>query len=434
LKNGGILMSNKHTLKKILVFFVSFLVLLSGCSQEETTGSGDFTKEDKQLTLAFPWSPQSLDPHGSDSWEVMRSGVGETLVKLDEDLQVIPWLAKEWNQEDANTWVFKLEESVSFHNGKAMDASSVRESLLRSIEKDQKLKELLNIETIEAVSTYVLKIVTQQTNPALIAHLADPSTIIIDVTTLEDKNSYPALTGAFSFQQFKKDESLIVERYEDYWGDQALLSEVTFKFIPEGTTRLMALQSGDVDGATDIPIDNMAFLKKDENLEVYTAPSLRTHMLMFNMNSPFFKEVTLRKVVDMSIPREEIVQSIMMNAGTKAKSPFPEVLSFGNIAKQKSTESNSQLLEEEGWKKNEDGIWERQGILFDVTLLTFPQRPELTVMAEAIQSKLLKEGIKVNIRQVENIDEALMNEDWDLSMYSMLTAHTGDPQYFLSIF
>jgi peptide/nickel transport system substrate-binding protein len=55
-------------------------------------------------------------------------------------------------------------------------------------------------------------------------------------------------------------------------------------------------------------------------------------------------------------------------------------------------------------------------------------------MAEAIQSELLKEGIIVNIRQVENIDEALMNEDWDLSMYSMLTAHTGDPQYFLSIF
>ncbi|MFC6603245.1 hypothetical protein ACFQDF_19600 [Ectobacillus funiculus] len=55
-------------------------------------------------------------------------------------------------------------------------------------------------------------------------------------------------------------------------------------------------------------------------------------------------------------------------------------------------------------------------------------------MAEIIQNELLKAGIQVKLRQVENIDEVLANEDWDLSMYSMLTAHTGDPQYFLNIF
>jgi peptide/nickel transport system substrate-binding protein len=91
-------------------------------------------------------------------------------------------------------------------------------------------------------------------------------------------------------------------------------------------------------------------------------------------------------------------------------------------------------MKQGGWEKNADAMWEKQGKPFEVTLLTFPQRPELTVFAETIQSELLNEGIKVNIRQVENIDEALANDDWDLSMYSMLTAHTGDPQYFLNIF
>jgi peptide/nickel transport system substrate-binding protein len=67
-------------------------------------------------------------------------------------------------------------------------------------------------------------------------------------------------------------------------------------------------------------------------------------------------------------------------------------------------------------------------------MLTFPQRPELTVMAETIQSSLLKEGIKVKVRSVENIDDVLAEDNWDLSMYSMLTAHTGDPQYFLNLF
>lgn len=413
--------------------FCSLILSLAGCAGVEKEGAVE-TASDKKATLAFPWSPQSLDPHGIDSWEIMRSGTGETLVKLNEELKPAPWLAKEWKQENETTWVLKLEENVSFHNRKAMNADSVRESLLRSIARDQKAKDLLQVESMEVLSEHELKIVTKQPNAALIAHLADPSTIIVDVTTIDDKNSYPALTGAFQFKQFNKDESLVVERYEDYWGEQALLSEVTIKFIPDGNTRLMALQSGDVDGATDIPIDNIAVLEKDEKFDVLPAPSLRTHMLLFNMNSSLFKDAALRKVIDLSIPREDIVKSIMMKQGTEAKSPFPEILPFGNVEKERPTKTIEQLMKQAGWKKNADAMWERQGKPFEVTLLTFPQRPELTVMAETIQSELLHEGIKANIRQVENIDEALANDDWDLSMYSMLTAHTGDPQYFLNVF
>ncbi|QGQ45686.1 ABC transporter substrate-binding protein [Metabacillus sediminilitoris] len=429
------MVKNSHQ-KYALVFwmvFCSLILSLAGCAGVEKEGAV-VTASDKKVTLAFPWSPQSLDPHGSDSWEIMRSGMGETLVKLNEELKPTPWLAKEWKQENETTWVFKLEDNVSFHNGKAMDAASVKESLLRSLKKDQKAKDLLQVESMEVLSENELKIVTKQPNAALIAHLADPSTIIADVTTIKDKNNDPAFTGSFKFKQFNKDESLVVERYEDYWGKEALLSEVTIKFIPDGNTRLMALQSGDVDAATDIPIDNITLLEKDEKFDVFTAPSLRTHMLLFNMSSPLFKDVALRKVIDMSIPRADIVKSIMMDQGTEAKSPFPEILPFGKVEKEKATESIEQLMKQRGWKKNADAMWEKQGKPFEVTLLTFPQRPELTVMAETIQSELLNEGIKVNIRQVENIDEVLANDDWDLSMYSMLTAHTGDPQYFLNIF
>jgi peptide/nickel transport system substrate-binding protein len=424
----------KFNSKHVFMIFCSFIFLLSGCAKEETEGAVYSQTNGKQVTLAFPWSPQSLDPHGIDSWEVMRSGTGETLVKLNEELETSPWLAKEWAQENDTTWIFKLEENVTFHNGKAMDADHVKESLLRSLDKDQKAKDLLQIDLIEVLSENELKIITQKPNAALVAHLADPSTMIVDVASIDDTNNFPALTGAFSFKEFKKGESLIVERYEDYWGEHALLSKVTIKFIPDGNTRLMALQSGDVDGATDIPVDMMTVLENDDRFDVSTAPSLRTHMLMYNLNSPYFKQSTLRKVIDRSIPREEIVRSIMLNAGTVAKSPFSDVLSFGRVEVQEPTSSIDQLIKQEGWKKNKEGLWEKKGQLFEVTMLTFPQRPELTVMAETIQSELLKEGINVSIRQVENIDEALANEEWDLSMYSMLTAHTGDPQYFLNLF
>ena len=124
----------------------------------------------------------------------------------------------------------------------------------------------------------------------------------------------------------------------------------------------------------------------------------------------------------------------MKGQGTVAMGPFSPVLPFGQLSETQEDVAVEQLMQQDGWKKNKDGMWEKDGKVFEATFLTFPQRPELTVMAEVIQSKLLEQGMKVNIRQVENIDDTLDNEEWDLAMYSMLTAHTGSPNFFLEIF
>jgi peptide/nickel transport system substrate-binding protein len=425
--------------QKIFVFWLalfSCLLLLTGCTEmsEKTTKNtlkdkaADIVSDDRTLTMAYTWNPGSLDPHSGDSWFVMRSGVGETLIKLNEQFQSTPWLAKEWKQINEKTWLLKLQENVTFHNGKAVDADSVKDSLQRTLSESQRAKDLLQIESLEVINPYEIKITTTKPNPALIANLADPSTIILDVSDIH------AFTGAFKIKKFNKDESLVVERFQGYWGEQAQLSEVVIKFITDGNTRLMALQSGDVDIATDLPIDSLSLLEKDNNLQILSAPSVRTHMVLFNMNSPLFKDVAYRRLVDRSIPREDIVSSVMKGYGTAANSPFADVLPFGKVEKNLGNQSVEQVMAQGGWQKNSDGIWEKQGKAFEVTLLTYPQRPELSIMAEIIQAELLNAGIQLNIRQVESIDDALTNDDWDLAMYSMLTAHTGDPGYFLNIF
>ncbi|MBY0221635.1 MULTISPECIES: ABC transporter substrate-binding protein [Sporosarcina] len=429
-------MKKRYTGWTTWLFMAICILALVGCSakEEEQTGKDGKEETKKTATLAFSWSPSGLDPHSSDSWEVMRTGAAETLVKLSEDLAPAPWLAKSWEQVDATTWLFHLQENVTFHNGKAMDATAVKNSLQRAIENNPGTNDLLKIKSMEAVSETELKIETMEINAALISNLADPGTIIVDVDSLDEKDGYPAFTGAYVIKQFNQDESLIVNRYEDYWGEKAKLDEVTIKFIIDGNTRLMALQSGDVDGATDISVDNIEVLERNNKFNVLTAMSVRTHMVMYNMESPKFKQLAVRKAVDSLIPRQEIVESVMKGQGTAAVGPFSPVLPFGQISETKEEEPIEQLMQQDGWTKNKEGMWEKDGKVFEATFLTFPQRPELTVMAEVIQSKLLDQGMKMNIRQVENIDEILVNEEWDLSMYSMLTAHTGSPDFFLEIF
>ncbi|WP_209121223.1 ABC transporter substrate-binding protein [Alkalihalobacillus sp. BA299] len=419
-----------------MTLFILILVL-AGCSgtSEKTVQETEATDPKNQtLTMAYTWNPAGLDVHGSDSWHIMRSGAAETLIGLNEQLEPIPWLAKEWHQEEDTVWMLKLEENVMFHNGDKMDAESVKASLLRSLEINQRANDLLDVQSIEVVGPSEIKIVTNNPNATLIPHLADPSTIILDVTTIDEVDTYPALTGPFKIKEFTKDDSLVVERYEEYWGENALLAEVTMKFMTDGNSRLMALQSGAVDVATDLPLDSISLIEREDHLEVLSAPSLRTHMILYNMNSPLFQNLALRQVVDLAIPREAIIHSVMMGYGTEANSPFADVLPFGDVPRTIVNQSINQLMGEAGWQKNKNGMWEKDGNLFEFTLLTFPQRPELTVMAEIIQAELLQEGIQAHIRQVENIDDTLESGNWDLAMYSMLTAHTGDPQYFLNIF
>ena len=324
---------------------VVFVLLLTACAVTDAThqeGGND------TLEVAFPWSPPGLDPHqsGRNSWDVMRSGAGETLIKLDKTLQPTPWLAQDWQQEDENTWTFHLEENVLFHNGNEMNATSVKNSLERSIEMNPRANDLLLIETIEVIGEYELKIKTTQVNAALISHLADPSFIIVEVTTINE-NSFPALTGAFSFKEFIKDESLTVERFDDYWGERALLSEVTFKFISDGNTRLMSLQSGDADIAIDIPVDGISLIEKSSQLEIETAPSLRTHLVLYNMNSTLFEKVDFRRMIDQAIPRTDIVNSIMSDYGTVANSAFSDVLPFGKIEDPRPIESIKTIMNQE---------------------------------------------------------------------------------------
>lgn len=429
-------MKKSHKILAVWFCIALCIIALAGCLDEEGERTAKASREgaEKKATLAFSWSPSGLDPHTGDSWEVMRSGTAETLIKLNEDFAPSPWLAKSWEQMDDTTWLFQLQKNVFFHNGKAMDATAVKNSLQRAIENNQGTNDLLKIKTMEAVSKTELKIETTEMNAALISNLADPGAIIADVDSLGEKESYPAFTGPYAIKQFNQDDSLIVERYEQYWGEKAKLDEVTIKFIADSTTRLMALQSGDVDGATDISVDNIEVLEKNDKFKVLTAESLRTHLVMYNMESPIFKQLAVRKAVDSLIPRQEIVDSVMKGQGTAAVGPFSSVLSFGQVEQTREEQSVKELMQQGGWTKNAEGLWEKDGKVFEATFLTFPQRPELTVMAEVIQNKLLEQGMKVNIRQVENIDETLVNEEWDLAMYSMLTAHTGSPYFFLELF
>jgi peptide/nickel transport system substrate-binding protein len=417
----------------MLQYFKSTLILLMifmlvGCSQ---SSSGEAEKSGKELTLLFSFPTNTIDPHLDSNYTMVRAGVGETLVKISEQLEMEPWLAEKWETKDGQNWTFKIREGITFHNGKKVDAHAVKKSLERAIKDNPAVKAALKIRKMEA-DGQLLTIQTEEVFPQFPSELVHPNTAIIDVAE-KDFDKKPIGTGPFKVSSFEPGVALKVERFEKYWDGKAKLDKATFAFNEDANARLMALRSGDADIIFRPPVENLEQLK-EEKAKVESVPGLRTHQLIFNMDSPYMKEENVRKAIDALVDRKEMVERILSGHAVEAKGPFLTDFPFAPSYEEKKNgiEVAKQYFTQAGFQV-ENGKLTKDGKPVRLKMLTYSSRPELPLIAQILQSKAKELGIEITIQQVENIDEYLAaNDDWDFATYSSLTAPRGDAAYFLN--
>ncbi|MCL6477345.1 MAG: ABC transporter substrate-binding protein [Peptococcaceae bacterium] len=420
----------------VLLTVVAFLVMMaSGCGNEASKSS---PKEEKPLTVGWAQWCSNLDPaNGYNGWYAVEFGLGETLVKTGSGMELEPWLAESWTNIDDKTWKIKIRDNVKFHNGKNLDGAAVKASLERTIKMNARAPGLLDIASIEADGNEII-VKTNNPNPSFMTSLADPFATIVDAAAAEEMGDKfkenPVLTGPFKLKEYVKDERVAVVRNEDYWGEKAKLKDVIFKHIPDANTRLMALQSGEIQVADKIPAEQMAMLEKNKDLKVLSESSVRVHMLIFNLKKPGLDDINVRKAISMAINRNDLAQKVMSGTGIPAVGLFPPVFSFGGSGLKGydyNVEEAKKLLDEAGWKTGSDGIRQKGGKKLEYTFLSYKSRPELPVILETIQSQLKDIGIRIEIKSVESTETVMKTGDFDAAIYSFNTAPTGDPQYML---
>ncbi|AKL96335.1 ABC-type dipeptide transport system, periplasmic component [Clostridium aceticum] len=427
-----------HQKKRIMAVFLLILILsvsfLSGCSKgtnEEpatNTEGADLEEANKKVTLIFNFKSSSLDPHNGNT--AIRAGITETLVRIDENLEVKPWLATGWETKDELTWIFTIREGVTFQDGATMDAAAVQASLERALEVNKGLEGALKIASMEA-NGQELTIVTTEAHPALPSELINPSAAVVSIEAentmgREAFNKAPVGTGPFMVKAFTPDVEILLERYDDYWDGKAKLNEVAFKFNEDGNVRALALQSKEADIVYQIPAETVEVVKRDSELKVESIASLRVHFILFNQQKSALQDVKVRKAIDLLLDRESIAKDIMMGNATPANGPFNTRLPFGNkeTVQAQNLEEARKLLEEAGFTEENP---------LTLELLTYQGRPELPLMAQLLQSDAGKIGMTINIKNVESVDTYLReNKDWDMVTYSNLTAPRGDGGFFLN--
>ncbi|MCA0756634.1 ABC transporter substrate-binding protein [Paenibacillus sp. N4] len=431
--------------KKVIGLQAVVLILLAslaaGCSSnaavEPSGEEAEAVSPVKKVTVIRNLKADSLDPR--KSWEPLRAGITETLTRLNEKMEITPWLAEGWEAVDDTTWRFRIREGITFHDGAKLDAAAVKASLEDAMKASEALAVSLKISRMDA-SGQELTIVTSEPYPALPSELVNPYTSIIHAAAKRKPGEQaiplsPVGTGPYTAVKFTPNVEIVLQRFEGYWDGAAPLDEVVYKFNEDGNVRALALQAGEADIVYQLPAETITAVESEPELRVESLAGLRVYLLMFNQQKPAMKDIRVRKAFDLLLNRESIVNDIMLGHGTAASGPFHAGLPFGSreSAQPIQIEEAKRLLVEAGYKEEKDGKLYRDGKPLTLEVVTYKGRPELPLIAQLLQADAAKAGVTLKINVAENADVYLReNKQWDMATYAILSSPRGDGGYFLN--
>ena len=303
----------------------------------ETAATETAKSPDNDIVVALQADTTSMDPHvGSNgiSNQILNE-VYETLLTFDENTNVVPLLAKDWEvSEDGRTYTFYLNEGIKFHDGEPFNAESVVAVYERGLRDDSlTLKRTIGTtdapiwESVVALDEYTVAITLVKPNNTFINkicqfRIASPKAMAMDnATDWFAKNS--AGTGPFIYTERVDGGYTKLVRNENYWQAGPTVDSLTFTVVPEDTSRIAMLKTGEADVITPVPVMDVNQLEGQEGIETVVAPAtvyryvtLNTHYTLEDGRQPF-ADVRVRQALNWAFDSEAYAK-VVFNGFAKA--------------------------------------------------------------------------------------------------------------------
>ena len=320
-----------------------------------------------------------------------------------------------------------------------MTVEMVKASLERTIEKSNRVPEFFDLESME-IDGQNLIFHLNRANANMAGSLADPLFLIVD-TNVDDSTfamQGPVCTGPYAVESFSPTDACVVVKNEYYWDGEVPLDRVTLKCIDDQTTRSMALQTGEIDIAYNLKTENLIEFDGNPNYDIQELQSLRSTYAFMNQNGAL-KDLKLRQALLRGLDKETYCSVLLEGGATPGKAPVPPTLDFGfdelNDENTYDPEGAKALLEEAGYKDIDgDGYVETpEGEKLELNFAIYTSRAELGVYAQAAQSNLKDIGINIKLNTVsyETLLDMRDSGQYDLLIWNVLVANTGDPENYL---
>lgn len=305
--------------KKVLGLALALTVavsMLAGCG-----GSSSEAPEEKDtLTVAITGDPPTLDPHASSTSSSVNNlnPVYETLVRYDDNGELQPLLATEWKQIDDLNWEFKLRDDVYFHNGEKMTANDVLYSFKRATGPDgakvSYIMSAIDAENSKVVDDNTIIIATHEPFSPLVGYLPYIGAVIVSEKEFTENPEQAALnpvgTGPFKFVSWAKNDRCVYERNEEYWGAKPAYKNLIIRTIVEANSRVIELESGNIDIAFDIPANDVERLDSNKDTAIVKRPSTTVEYLAMNVTKEPLGDVRVRQAIDYALDENAILTAV----------------------------------------------------------------------------------------------------------------------------
>ncbi len=384
------------------------------------------------ISTAFGPNAEVPDPRaGYNGWMSNQSGVTETLMGIDYDMNLYPRVAQGVEQVAPTTWHVTLNEGLKFHDGTAVTAQTVVDALAAISEEgnaghNARIAKLLDLAGVSTEGEQVIVFETNSPNAAFPWTLSEPGIAVLGPPS----ESFPInATGPYIFKEAVPDQLYRAEANAGYRMGKPGLEEVRIVVSGDPASSALAFEAGEVDMVINYPEADFERIQSTGALG-FSAPTARLYFYTVNAASGPMANPLIRKAVSMAIDRQGIVDAALSGVGgVPAGTIYPDGKGWAaDIAAIYDPEKAEALLSEAGAVK-EGGKWTLDGEPLEIDIVTYSGRAALPPTAELTQAFLHAIGVASNVRVGEYgaSNDAIIDGSADLFLQAWVTTPQGDP-------
>lgn len=387
-------------MKKKICFILVLTTLttaLSGCGSADDKTGGE---NSSHITVGIAQDLEdSLNPHKAEAAATREIlfNVFEGLYKPDSNGELIPAVAEDYKlSPDGLVYTFTLRDGVLFHNGETVTA----EDVISSIEscagvngETPLIPAFSNIASIEETAEGVVEITLAERDPDFMSYIASVKAAVMPAGQT-DADTNPIGTGPYKYVSRSVQENIVMEKFDEYWGEKAHIENVTFKVCSDPDSLVMALNGGSVDMMAHLPVSQAQQLSDDFTVLEGTMNLVQAVYLSHDFEP--FKDERVRKALCYAVDRQAILDIVSDGKGEiLGSSMFPN---FGKYYMPELSDTYSydpekakELLAEAGYEEGE--------LSFTITAPSnYPQHVDTAVI---VADQLKAVGVTAEIKQVE---------------------------------
>lgn len=431
--------------KKISLFLSAALcicLMLAGCGatpavseSENNTGNTD-TAQDKTLTFAAASETTMLSPLYMGSFNHQTSMlVYETLLKY-EGGEVKGNLAEDFSfNEDGTVLTLNLRQNVTFHDGEPFNAEAVKANLEfdQTNPSSMALKAITDMVSVEATDEYTVTITYSHPYYAYLYDFCWPDVMGIVSPKMIVPGDFQTVqgvvgTGPYTYAEYVQGKYTRFERNENYWGEKPYYDEIIDKYIPDSTSRLQALKTGEIDmifGGSLLSYEDYQQAIAINGIDGLIADmGTRARDITLNASSEKLQDVKVRQAIAYAIDKTAISDGLAYGYEPIAVMPFPEGTPYTdfdlNTNYSFDQDKANALLDEAGWSMGTNGVREKAGTPLSILLTVDASFDALNMpIATLIKSQLAEVGFEVNIKSQEQMEwySGYMAGEFDMTFW-----------------